>query len=372
MANNITTIDVIIPSYRLQSEYLIPIVQMDIPKNVAVRYLIIADNPKTAIPADFKPFIDNETVILFQNKENLGSSLSRNVGLDNSKAEWILFIDDDVKPDKQLLHTYIQAIKERPQEVGFFGETLFPPPKSFFAKGVIACDILTFFFLAGYYNQLKWAPTANVIIKRSAIGDSRFLAIFPKNGGGEDIDFFLKIYRKTNQELQCLKNAPVYHDWWYNQKRNYTRFTRWSYGDTLIHDTYPEYTYYNFPNIIESAVFGLPLTILICFYIHSILPIFCVIAGIVIGEVLIEFIRLLIYKGLYSSQFAIEAVLIRASNDIGRLTMQLLKLKRPKGICERFDHFCDGKHVAYQRVWAGIKFASYLLSSIGLYFLVKK
>ena len=190
LANIITTIDVIIPSYRLQSEYLIPIIQMDIPQNVSVRYLIIADNPKTAIPANFKPFIDNETVILFQNKENLGSSLSRNVGLDNSKADWILFIDDDVKPDKQILHVYIQAIKSRPQEVGFFGETLFPPPKTFFAKGVIACDILTFFFLAGYYNQLKWAPTANVIIRRSAIGDSRFLAIFPKTGGGEDIDFF--------------------------------------------------------------------------------------------------------------------------------------------------------------------------------------
>jgi glycosyltransferase involved in cell wall biosynthesis len=368
LENGLTSIDVIIPSYRLQSEYLIPIVQMEIPTSTKVRFLVIGDNPKAETPADFLPFINNETVLLFRNKENGGSSKTRNVGLDNSKADWILFIDDDVKPDKKLLHIYSQAIRSNPNEIGFFGETLFPPPETFFAKGVIACDILTFFFLAGYYHQLKWAPTANVIIKRSAIGDTRFQEIFPKNGGGEDIDFFLKIFRKTNQELQCLKNARVFHDWWYNQRRNYTRFTRWSFGDALLHDIFPEYTYYNFPNIIESLIFGLPLSLIICFYTHSLLPLACAFTGVAIGECLVEFVRLLIYKGLRQSQFTIEAVLIRASNDIGRVIMQLVKLKRPKGICERFDHFCDGKHVTYQRLWAGAKFITYLILSFGLFY----
>jgi len=366
------TIDVIVPSFRLQSEYLIPIVQMEIPSETKVRYLIVADNPKAETPNDFQNFVDNETVKLFRNKENGGSSKSRNVGLDNSNAEWILFLDDDVKPAKDLLFTYVKAIKDNPTEVGFFGETLFPPPKTFFAKGVIACDILTFFFLAGYYDQLKWAPTANVIIKNSVVGDIRFQEIFPKNGGGEDIDFFLKIFRKTNRELQCLKNAPVYHDWWYKQKRNYTRFCRWSFGDTLLHDIFPEYTYYNFPNIIESLVFGLPLSLIACFYIHSFLPLACVLTGIIVGESLVEFIRLLIYKGLFQSQFAIEALLIRASNDIGRLYMQLVKLKRPKGICERFDHFCDGKHIKYQRLWAGLKLSTYLITSVGLFYITRQ
>ncbi len=372
MGNSMTSIDIIIPSFRLQSEYLIPIVQMEIPSETNVRFLVVADNPKAEIPYDFEKFIDNETVLLFRNKENGGSSKSRNVGLENSSADWILFLDDDVKPAKDLLFTYVQAIKDKPNEVGFFGETLFPPPKTFFAKGVIACDILTFFFLAGYYSQLKWAPTANVIIKSSAIGKIRFQEIFPKNGGGEDIDFFLNIYRNTNQELQCLKNAPVYHDWWYKQKRNYTRFCRWSFGDTLLHDRFSEYTYYNFPNIIESLVFGLPLSLISCFYLHSVIPFLCVLIGVAIGESLIEFIRLLIHKGLYQSQFAIEAVLIRASNDIGRFYMQLVNLKRPKGICERFDHFCDGKHIAYQRLWAGLKFTTYLIITAGLFYILRK
>lgn len=371
MGNKLISIDVIIPSYRLQTEYLIPIVQMDKPTETKIRYLIIADNPKANIPSDFVTYIDKENILLFRNKVNSGSSKTRNVGIDNSKADWLLFIDDDVKPHKYLLHTYVQAIKEKPKRIGFFGETIFPLPKTLFSKGILACDILTFFFIAGYYKQLKWAPTSNVIVQRSAIGDIRFKEIFPKNGGGEDIDFFLTIFRKTKEELQCLKNAPVYHDWWYNEKRNYTRFTRWSFGDTLLHNVFNEYTYYNFPNIIECLVFGLPLSLIACYYLQSLLPIICVFAGILIGETLTEFIRLLMNKGITQSKFVIEAVLIRASNDIGRLYMQLFQLKRPKGICERFDHFCDGKHIAYQRFWAAIKFTSYIFASFVLYYLIR-
>ena len=365
------SIDVIVPSYRLQSEYLISIVKMEVPEGVKVRYLIIADNPAQVLPLDFVPYIDQQSVLLFRNKENGGSSKSRNVGIDNSKAEWVLFLDDDVKPAPDLLRTYVRAIESQPEQIGFFGETLFPPAKTIFTKGVIACDILTFFFLAGYYDQLKWAPTANVIIKRSAIGEIRFLEIFPKNGGGEDIDFFLKIYQRTNKELQCLKNAPVYHDWWYSQKRNYTRFTRWSFGDTLMHDTFPEYTYYNFPNIIESLVLGIPIGVVFSFLLSSPLPVFCILLGIVVGELFVEFIRMLIYKGIAQSRFALEASLIRGSNDIGRLTMQMIYLKRIKGFCERFDHFCDGKHISYQRIWAGLKFLAFITLSISLFFAVR-
>lgn len=366
------SIDVIIPSFRLQSEYLIPIIQMEIPFGTNVRYLIIADNPTTVIPGDFKPFIDNEKVILLRNKENLGAHKSRNVGIDNSTADWILFIDDDVKPSKTLLQTYVSEIKKRPNEIGFFGETLFPEPINKFTRGLIACDILTFFFIAGYYKELKWAPTANVIIKRSAIGDIRFKDIFPKNGGGEDIDFFLQINEVTKQELQCLKNAKVYHDWWYNGKRNYIRFIRWSYGDALLHTIFPQYTYYNFPNVIESLFFGMIFSVLAGFYLGSIIPPLCLLTGIILGELFIEFIRMLVNKGFSQSLYAIEGALVRASNDTGRLFMQLIKLKRIKGICERADHFCDGKHIAYQRFWAGIKFSTYLIISTGLYYISRK
>ena len=366
------SIDVIIPSYRLQSEYLIPIIQMDIPFDTNVRFLIIADNPNEEIPKDLLLLVDNQKVVLFRNKENKGAHRSRNIGLDNSSADWILFIDDDVKPSKNLLLIYTEAIKKKPSEIGFFGETLFPEPINNFTRGLIACDILTFFLIAGYYKELKWAPTANVLIKKIVVGNIRFKDIFPKNGGGEDIDFFLQIYQNTKQELKCLNNAKVYHNWWYNGKRNYTRFIRWSYGDALLHTIFPEYTYYNFPNVIESLILGILISLIIYISTLSIIPLFSVLIGVLIGEFLIEFIRMLVYKGIKKSIYAFEGALVRASNDMGRFYMQVFKLRRVIGICERADHFCDGKHIKYQRIWAGLKFTSYtILTFVAYYFTTK-
>lgn len=370
-SRNMIKIDVIIPSFRLQSEYLLSIIGMKNPMNSKIRYIIIGDNPEADIPNDFKEKIDNEFVLFHKNKKNLGAHGSRNIGINLSESDWILFLDDDIKPDQELLIKYVEAIQTNPNEIGFFGETLFPKPFNNFTKGIIACDILTFFLIAGYYSKLKWAPTANVIIRKDIIGEIRFQTIFPNNGGGEDIDFFLQINRKTKKELICLADAKVYHSWWYKGNRNYTRFIRWSYGDTLLHEIFPEFTYYNFPNIIESLLFGIIITAVFSIFTLSIIPLLCLVLGIIIGELFIEFVRLHIYKGFSGSKFTLESVLIRASNDIGRLYMQLIILKRLKGVFERFDHFCDGKHIKYQKLWAGVKFSSYIFFIVILLVILK-
>src|SRR5580700_8060688 len=101
---------------------------MDIPSETNVRFLVVADNPTLEIPKDFEQFIDGKKTILFRNKENLGVCKTRNVGIDNAIADWILFIDDDVKPERSLLYKYVEAIKTNPDEIGFFGKVIFPPP----------------------------------------------------------------------------------------------------------------------------------------------------------------------------------------------------------------------------------------------------
>ena len=53
------SIDIIVPSFRVQSEYLVPIVQMDIPSETQIRFLIIADNPDAEIPKGVEKLIDN-------------------------------------------------------------------------------------------------------------------------------------------------------------------------------------------------------------------------------------------------------------------------------------------------------------------------
>lgn len=361
------TIDVIVPSYRLQSKYLIPILQMDIPPETKVRFLIIADNPEAVIPKDIESIIDNKKILVIQNAENLGVCKTRNTGIDNASGDWILFLDDDVTPEKNLLTTYIHAIKERPEEVGFFGDVVFPPPINSFTNGIKACGLLALFSVPTPSGR-KWTPTANVVIKRSAIGEIRFNEIFAKAGAGEEIDFFLRIYGNTHRELQGIKNAQVYHDWWYNGKRVYTRFIRWNTGIALLPAIFPEYSYYTFPNILESLLFGLPLVFTICLFFHSALPLFCAFIGIITGECLIEFLHLLKTKGVSQSKYAIEVVMIRAANDLGRLT-KLFKF--PAGICRRFNAAGNIKNMTSQRFWSGLKFITYIVLSFALYAILK-
>jgi len=362
------SIDIIIPSYRLQSEYLIPILQMDIPAETAIRYLIIADNPRTEIAQDVKSSIDNKRILLFRNTENLGVCKTRNIGIDNAQADWLLFLDDDIKPSATLLNTYVQAIKENPAEIGFFGDVVFPKPINGFTKGIALSGLLAFFSVPKTNSYKKWSPTANVLVKRSAIGNIRFNEIFAKAGAGEEIDFFLKIYENTRQELQGIKNAEVYHDWWYNGRRVYARFIRWSTGIALLPGIFPQYAYYTFPSMVEILFLGLPLSLIASFMIHSFSPLFSLVIGILCGEILVEYIRLLFFKSLLQSRFVIEVVLIRAANDIGRLTGRLKHISGINVVFKRFDTSCGNKkHIKQQRLWSGLKLAAYILISGALY-----
>jgi len=356
----------------MQSEYLLPIIQMDIPPETSVRFLIIADDPSAEIPKDFQQFVDGKKVILFRNKENSGVCRTRNKGIDSAKADWVLFIDDDVKPDKALLFKYVEAIKGNPDEIGFFGEVIFPAPINAFTKGINASVILTFFSVGQRIDHLKWAPTPNVLIKRSAIGKTRFDLNFDKFGASEEIDFFLKIYRSTGKELCAVKDAPVYHDWWNKGKRNYSRFVRWAGGFTLLIDTFPEYSFSNFPNLIESLVVGIPMFTASAVYFHAPIYLVCFLLGVIIGECLIEFLNIWATKGIGQAMYTIESVLIRASMDLGKFKTQLKHKKLVAQFCRRFDHFCNGKPVERMRQLAGLKFFSYSLFSIILYYLMSK
>jgi hypothetical protein len=54
-----------------------------------------------------------------------------------------------------------------------------------------------------------------------------------------------------------------------------------------------------------------------------------------------------------------ETVLIHSTNDVGRVAMQV-RLGRWHGLSERWDHFCNGEHVAYHQRWAAAKLAAHL------------
>ena len=101
-----TTIDIVIPSIRLDAEGLPGALALRVPAGVKIRYIIVSDNPGMR-SGEFVH--DGSPVDVIVNAEGLGAPLSRNVGLEAGAGWYVLFIDDDVKcVVPKVLHPYIQ------------------------------------------------------------------------------------------------------------------------------------------------------------------------------------------------------------------------------------------------------------------------
>lgn len=178
------SVDVLVPSFRLDSAPLLAILQLNVPSGVAVRWIIVADDPQAVVPDAVAARVDGEAVHLIRNSTNLGSAASRNAALDASAAEWVLFLDDDVTPIPDLLFRYADAESADMTALGFFGPTRFEPAATTYQRGVEVSDILTFFRIATYARALPWAPTSNVMVRGTAARAERFRTVFPKGGRG--------------------------------------------------------------------------------------------------------------------------------------------------------------------------------------------
>jgi GT2 family glycosyltransferase len=350
-------IDVIIPSIRLSSDFLSGLLKLNIPQDVDIIYYIIIDKPSIIIPKI--PKNSSMNIKIIRNKTNLGAGQTRNVGLNNAQGDYVLFLDDDVTPDKDLIKEYTKAIHrdDKDEYIGFVGNTTFPPYINSFTKGLLKSDILTFFTVANWKSTLSWGVTANLLLKRKYTNGYIFKSCFPKNGGGEDIDFCLNMKNKAKKKLKSLPSAQVQHPWWNEGKRSYKRFRRWSFGDSLLPVLHPQYKYFNFPNLIEfaalSVLFGIVYGFLTFNFIPLLLPLFFI-----LGDFPVEFIRISKNHNLRSSKTTLESIIIRTMNDFGRFWGNIRRI-RLKGFCERFDYFCDGLHIKNERYYSFAKFMIY-------------
>ena len=110
----------------------------------------------------------------------MGASGTRNKGIDLATHDWILFLDDDIIPNDNLLEIYSDIIENNRDATGFVGVTNFPDPINSFTEGIRVSDILTFFPIAKYEKELSWGVTANLVLHRKKLGNFRFSDKFPK------------------------------------------------------------------------------------------------------------------------------------------------------------------------------------------------
>lgn len=356
------SIDVIIPSIRISTTFLEKLSQIDVPQRVELQFYIIIDNPKIKLP-DLESFSDLDIQII-KNKTNLGAGQARNVGLEHAQGDFILFLDDDITPKRDLIQKFIEALDKEESDnfIGFAGVTYFPSPVNSFTKGLVYSDILTFFPIAKWMDTLYWGVTANLLLRRKYIDGIRFQPIFPKAGGGEDIDFCLNLVEQTGKKIKSVPAASVEHPWWKEGKRSYARFFRWAYGDSQLPKIHPQHSYRNFPNLIETSFIAVVVAIFSTIFNYNPWLFLMLVFGL-LGDIFIESLRIKQNHHVWNIKIAFEATLIRLANDLGRFIgiLQRFNILR---ICERFDYFCDGKHINNERKYAFTKFVLYCLIAV--------
>ncbi|GAA0564730.1 glycosyltransferase family 2 protein [Chitinophaga japonensis] len=258
------SIDVIIPSFRLEEKYILPILRLPRPADAAVKFYLIVDNPSIQPSAAIRELVDHTHIFLLVNEQNMGAAETRNKGIDVTDADWILFLDDDIAVSDDLLVVYAQAAIREPAATGFIGLVQLPPPQSLFTKAIGISGSMDIFGIAEHKSSFAWGATANMMIRRSAIGDTRFSTAYPKSGGGEDVDFFLRVRERNGFEnYRTLPQARVVHPWWNNEKVSFLRPFRYGKGNSWLGALNPQYTYYDFLNTPETVLLSLLAALLL-------------------------------------------------------------------------------------------------------------
>jgi hypothetical protein len=86
---------------------------------------------------------------------------------------------------------------------------------------------------------------------------------FPKTGGGEDIDYCLKVTQAgALGRMVAVPGAAAQHPWWDGGRHSwllYRRVYRWALGDGQLLEMYPQLTYWAAPSATELGALLLAL-----------------------------------------------------------------------------------------------------------------
>ena len=129
-----------------------------------------------------------------------------------SIADWILFLDDDVIPDDNILDAYIGGIQRFPNAKVLAGMTTLPEATNTWTTMLRVCNVGYFYGVSKLRRHPPWAVTANLLVRGSRHNPTiQFKECYPKTGGGEDIDFvyqYKEFYRSVVDPLHVTAGVP--------------------------------------------------------------------------------------------------------------------------------------------------------------------
>mmetsp|Transcript_5205 Transcript_5205/g.15151 ORF Transcript_5205/g.15151 Transcript_5205/m.15151 type:complete len:1022 (+) Transcript_5205:39-3104(+) len=273
-------LDVVVPSYRVDnSDFLRRIVKVRASRKMYVKFWLVVDNPLQCHVESIKDLAKklnasqlltegNYYINVIHYPENRGASYARNTGYNYSTADWVLFLDDDVIPNSEIFDAYYGAVQRYPDGKVFVGQTELPEPCGIWTEMLRTCNVGYFYSVAKHMVHPSWGVTANLMVRGPRYNSTiQFKDIYPKTGGGEDIDFvyqFKDWYKTLERRVTVgVPEAIVKHPWWNSGNPCYGQISGWAVGDSLCITQWPKKTFLAFPNWVEYITFVLlPLTML--------------------------------------------------------------------------------------------------------------
>ncbi|KAL1659987.1 glycosyltransferase family 2 protein [Schizophyllum commune] len=355
------SLDIVVPSYRVSIEALQAILSLRPSATCETSYIIIIDDPNAEGTQELlDKYSHRPEVRIRVHSTNLGASAARNRGMAESTADWVAFLDDDITPEPNFLLEAEKCIRNHPHAAGFVGHCKFPPADTIFKAAVHFAGVTYFWAIATQRDRdVPWGVTANLIARRADDGVLYDL-VFPKTGGGEDIDFCLQktahSLAKGGEAFYAAPDAIVTHPWWHDGKRSYWRFYMWSVGDGALMRMYPQHSYRDYaPNAAESILtcMGLLLAGAALLRLDIVRFALTALPSVVLANLLLDVYRHLVLddgsnignpsrqvelSGGYRALAVLESTFLRIFSEMGR-TVGVLKRGEYAQLGMRFDWF---------------------------------
>jgi len=349
-------LDVVTPSFRAATDVLERILSLPSPDDCVVRFNLICDNPesKEAVQTFQELEKKNEfncAVRIRMNPVNVGPGGTRNHGLAESCADYLVFLDDDVLVEPNILKEYWSLAKANPMCAGFIGRTVLPPPATPRQFAIKFAGIAYFWDIASQTTRdLPWGITANLCVKREP--DIFFYGneVFTRGGGGEDVDFCMRLdtlYRGRDEKSRSFAPAPsalVQHPYWNSGQCFLKQFFGWTKGDSALSEIHPKHGFRSFPDFSESVAFATILlgALMLLDLVHMGKALSFLLAYIVSDWVyeMISHSELIPKWGLpFTMLVGLETCIVRTWSEIGRFKGQMERGTLLQGLMRRFDWF---------------------------------
>lgn len=194
----------------------------------------------------------------------------RNYGANKASYDYILFLDSDCIVTESIFNCYVHTLQKHPDAAGSCGPLEFFGEDSWKWKIIESTPYTIFFSVAYWGEKFVWAPTANLLVKKDVfIEVGGFDETFPKNPGGEDVDFGLRI-KKAGYDMYTTPEALVLHNnkTWCSFKSMFKRVFNYGRGDFSLVERHQDMMCDSLPKRILIIVFGMLLYIILGAFVN--------------------------------------------------------------------------------------------------------